>query len=46
MKAFTDLYWQLDATTSTAEKVAALRDYFAPLQKWLDEQNRGVPVGW
>jgi peptidyl-dipeptidase A len=29
---------QMDAT--------AIRDYFAPLQKWLDEQNRGVPTGW
>ncbi len=29
---------QMDAT--------AIRDYFAPLQKWLDEQNRGQPVGW
>ena len=25
---------------------SAIRDYFAPLQKWLDEQNRGKPVGW
>jgi len=24
----------------------AIRDYFAPLQKWLDEQNKGQPVGW
>jgi peptidyl-dipeptidase A len=24
----------------------ALLDYFAPLQRWLDEQNRGHPVGW
>ncbi len=24
----------------------AIRDYFVPLQKWLDEQNRGVPSGW
>ena len=24
----------------------AIRDYFAPLQKWLDEQNKGKPVGW
>jgi peptidyl-dipeptidase A len=24
----------------------AIRDYFAPLQRWLDEQNRGKPVGW
>jgi peptidyl-dipeptidase A len=29
---------QMDAT--------AIRDYFAPLEKWLDEQNRGKPVGW
>ena len=29
---------QMDAT--------AMRDYFAPLQKWLDEQNKGKPVGW
>lgn len=29
MKQFTDLYWRLDGTTSTNEKVAALRDYFA-----------------
>ena len=28
MKAFTDLYWRLDATTKTQEKVAALVDYF------------------
>ena len=28
MKAFTSLYWQLDATTKTSEKIAALRDYF------------------
>jgi peptidyl-dipeptidase A len=26
--------------------VAAIRDYFAPLQEWLDDQNRGKPVGW
>ena len=33
----------------TGEKrmdATAIRDYFAPLQKWLDEQNKGVPVGW
>ena len=29
---------QMDAT--------AILDYFAPLQKWLDEQNQGKPVGW
>ena len=25
---------------------AALLEYFAPLQKWLDEQNKGRKVGW
>src|ERR1022692_1673139 len=25
---------------------SAIRDYFAPLQKWLDEQNEGKAVGW
>jgi peptidyl-dipeptidase A len=25
---------------------SALLDYFAPLQKWLDEQNKGQKVGW
>jgi peptidyl-dipeptidase A len=29
---------QMDAT--------AIRDYFAPLQRWLDEQNKGKPIGW
>jgi len=29
---------QVDAT--------AILDYFAPLQKWLDEQNKGQGVGW
>ena len=24
----------------------AIVDYFAPLQKWLDDQNKGKPVGW
>ena len=25
---------------------SALLEYFAPLKRWLDEQNRGAPVGW
>jgi peptidyl-dipeptidase A len=25
---------------------AALLEYFAPLQKWLDEQNKGQKMGW
>jgi len=29
---------ELDAT--------AMAEYFAPLKTWLDEQNRGKPVGW
>jgi peptidyl-dipeptidase A len=29
---------QMDAT--------AIRDYFAPLEKWLNEQNQGKAVGW
>ena len=29
---------QMDAT--------AIRDYFAPLENWLNEQNLGKPVGW
>ena len=24
----------------------AMADYFAPLKKWLDEQNKGHPSGW
>ena len=24
----------------------AMLEYFAPLKKWLDEQNRGVTLGW
>ncbi|HEX5134350.1 MAG TPA: M2 family metallopeptidase [Thermoanaerobaculia bacterium] len=37
----------LEAITGQREMDAtAIRDYFAPLQKWLDEQNKGKPVGW
>jgi peptidyl-dipeptidase A len=25
---------------------SAMADYFAPLKKWLDEQNKGKTVGW
>jgi len=41
--------WQeaLEKIAGTREMDAsAIRDYFAPLQRWLDEQNRGNPVGW
>jgi peptidyl-dipeptidase A len=37
----------LEAITGRREMDArAILDYFAPLQKWLDEQNKGKPVGW
>ena len=41
--------WQDALNTLTGQKqmdATAIVDYFAPLQKWLDEQNRGKPVGW
>jgi peptidyl-dipeptidase A len=33
-------------TGQTQMDATAIRDYFAPLQKWLDEQNKGKPIGW
>jgi peptidyl-dipeptidase A len=37
----------LAALTGQKEMDAtAILDYFAPLRKWLDEQNKGKPVGW
>ena len=37
----------LEALTGQREMDAtAMVDYFAPLKKWLDEQNKGKPVGW
>ncbi len=41
--------WQdaLEALTgSRTLDATAMLDYFAPLKKWLDEQNQGQPVGW
>jgi peptidyl-dipeptidase A len=41
--------WQdaLEKIAGTGQMDAsAIRDYFAPLQKWLDAQNAGKPVGW
>jgi len=41
--------WQDALFTLTGQRqmdATAIRDYFAPLQKWLDEQNKGKPVGW
>ena len=37
----------LEALTGSREMDAtAIRDYFAPLQAWLDEQIEGQPTGW
>ena len=37
----------LEALTGEREADAtAIRDYFAPLQTWLDEQNAGRSCGW
>ena len=37
----------LEAMTGQREiDASAILDYFAPLKRWLDEQNRGQPLGW
>jgi peptidyl-dipeptidase A len=37
----------MDALTGEREADAsAILEYFAPLKKWLDEQNKGMKVGW
>ncbi|HML15484.1 MAG TPA: M2 family metallopeptidase [Bryobacteraceae bacterium] len=41
--------WQdalVELTGQREMDATAIRDYFAPLEKWLDEQNRAKPVGW
>ena len=41
--------WQVALKTLTGSDrmdASAIVDYFAPLQKWLDEQNRGEKLGW
>ena len=41
--------WQEALETLTGSKqmdATAILDYFAPLQKWLDEQNKGEQAGW
>ena len=41
--------WQDALQSLTGQKqmdATAIVDYFAPLQKWLDEQNKGKPAGW
>jgi len=37
----------MEAITGRREgDASAILEYFAPLQKWLDEQNKGMKVGW
>ena len=37
----------LEAFTGTRQMSGrAMIEYFAPLQSWLNEQNRGKPTGW
>jgi peptidyl-dipeptidase A len=43
-KPWQDALFQI--TGSRQMDATAIRDYFAPLQKWLDEQNKGKPIGW
>jgi peptidyl-dipeptidase A len=41
--------WQDALSTLTGQRemdATAILDYFAPLKKSLDDQNRGKPVGW
>lgn len=41
--------WQAalyELTGSREMDAGAILEYFAPLQQWLGEQNRGRPVGW
>jgi peptidyl-dipeptidase A len=41
--------WPEALEALTGEKrmdATAILDYFAPLKKWLDEQNRGQKAGW
>ncbi len=41
--------WQDALEALTGERrmdATAINDYFAPLKKWLDEQNRNKPTGW
>jgi peptidyl-dipeptidase A len=41
--------WPEELAAGTGQSrmdATAIVDYFAPLKKWLDEQNKGKPVGW
>jgi peptidyl-dipeptidase A len=40
--------WRTVLREATGEELStrAMLEYFAPLQHWLEEQNRGRPIGW
>jgi len=41
--------WQDELEVLTGQRemdASAILDYFAPLKKWLDEQNKGQKIGW
>ena len=40
--------WRKVLEEATGEKFStrAMLDYYAPLMKWLEEQNKGRPIGW
>jgi len=41
--------WPDELETLTGQRqmdASAILDYFAPLKKWLDEQNKGLKAGW
>jgi peptidyl-dipeptidase A len=43
------IHWPEAPEAMTGQRTidaTAIRDYFAPLPKWLGEQNKGKPAGW
>jgi len=44
--ATTDWRRLLKDTTGEEFSTRAMLDYYAPLMKWLEEQNKGRPIGW
>ncbi len=44
--ATTDWRQLLKDTTGEEFSTRAMLDYYAPLMKWLEQQNKGRPIGW
>jgi peptidyl-dipeptidase A len=40
--------WRKVIKEATGEELStrAMVEYYAPLMKWLQEQNKGRPIGW